>query len=224
VAIAVFAVASAGANVKADLMFDVATPINGDIPQGTLQAAFADKGAGIVDLTMTSNLTGSSEFIGDWGFNFTLNVSKLKVTLLSSTGTVSSKDTVATAFNGTFNPPSVGNFNLVWAANDHSFGPSSSITYQLTYSGSGTFNSSTFDATSTGSTGGPLYSAAKIQGIPGADSGELGNNSGPTLTTESVAPEPSTLAIAGLGALGFLAYGLRRRVAKLFAVAFNVES
>jgi len=34
-----------------------------------------------------------------------------------------------------------------------------------------------------------------------------------TVNTQSVAPEPSTLAIAGLGALAFMGYGLRRRKA-----------
>jgi len=34
-----------------------------------------------------------------------------------------------------------------------------------------------------------------------------------TVNTQSVTPEPSTLAIAGLGALAFMGYGLRRRKA-----------
>jgi hypothetical protein len=38
--------------------------------------------------------------------------------------------------------------------------------------------------------------------------------SGPPVITPNPIPEPSTLVIAGLGALGFLGYGLRRRWAK----------
>ena len=209
-AIAVFAVASAGSNVSADLTFAVATPINGTTPLGTLNAAFVDNGAGIVDLTMTSNLSNASEFISHWGFNYVstfTDVSNLAVIFQSSTGTVRLADTVNTTLNnGTFHPPSVGKFDLVfaWTGSDHSFGPSSSITYELIYTGSQTFNSSTFDATSSGGSisGAPFYSAAKIQGIPrGGQSGELGNNTGPggEETTQLVVPEPSTLAIAGLG-------------------------
>lgn len=37
---------------------------------------------------------------------------------------------------------------------------------------------------------------------------------GPPPQTPGSVPEPSTLAIAGLGALGFVAYGLRKRMAK----------
>jgi len=48
----------------------------------------------------------------------------------------------------------------------------------------------------------------------GTNLSEPSYSSGPPVLTPTPTPEPSTLAIAGLGALGLLGYGLRRRRSK----------
>ena len=48
--------------------------------------------------------------------------------------------------------------------------------------------------------------------LTGINSGASGFNYGGTSSVTAV-PEPSTMAIAGIGALGMIGYGLRRRKA-----------
>jgi hypothetical protein len=200
-----------------DLTFDVATFVGtGTTPSGTLTAEVKDISSGVVDVTLTSNLTsGTSQFISDWGFNYVstfTDYTNLSIGFVSSTGGVSKADSIDSGAGSDFNPTSIGKFNLIfhWSGSDHTFGPGGSVTYQFTYTGTQTFNADTFIAQSTGGSDSqaPFYSAAKVQGIgTSKGSGELANINGPMSTT----PEPSTLLIGGFGALGFLGYSWRRR-------------
>jgi hypothetical protein len=224
--VVVLAMAGTPARVLADdLIFNDVTPVNGSTPSGTLSAEVKDVSAGVVDVTLTSNLTsGSGQFIADWGLNYQTtftDYSNLSISFVTSTGGASKADTVTSGSPSAFDPTSIGNFNLIfaWTGSDHTFGPGSSVTYKLTYSGSQTFNADTFIAQSMGgsNSNAPFYSAAKVAGISGGGpgSGELANLNGPM----SVTPEPSTLLIGGFGALGFLGYALRRRMSRSAAVA-----
>jgi hypothetical protein len=75
-------------------------------------------------------------------------------------------------------------------------------------------NGGTNTLTFTLGAGGPPFSMTQEMRIT------LGPNSLANLTittralTTNPVPEPSTLAVAGLGALGFMGYGLRRRLRK----------
>jgi len=82
-------------------------------------------------------------------------------------------------------------------------------TLNITAAASGLEDSQTF---SVASTGGTPYGMTEIFRLT------LGHGSSITLSsstvaTPSAAPEPSTMAIAGIGALGMIGYGLRRRKA-----------
>jgi hypothetical protein len=59
---------------------------------------------------------------------------------------------------------------------------------------------------------GTPYSITERFSITMSPGAEVNFSSSTTLS--SVVPEPSTMAIAGLGAIGFLGYGLRRRLKK----------
>jgi MYXO-CTERM domain-containing protein len=91
----------------------------------------------------------------------------------------------------------------------------SSLTFQITSGGilASQFNftsSPTSSADSTGTT--DYYAAAHIQGVaPPLGSTFFGSGVGTPPPTPNGAPEPSTMLIAAVGALGFLGYGLRRR-------------
>jgi len=56
------------------------------------------------------------------------------------------------------------------------------------------------------------YTLQSVLTLTAGDSGNINVNGS---TTVSAVPEPSTMALAGLGALGFVGYALRRRKAKV---------
>jgi len=69
--------------------------------------------------------------------------------------------------------------------------------------------SAVWDANGNDITGGPsgLRLGIHVQGLPDGSSQSF-------ITSTPSVPEPSSMAIAGLGALGFVAFGLRRRLKK----------
>jgi hypothetical protein len=121
------------------------------------------------------------------------------------TGGVSAADNIAISKNSsTFNPPSAGNFDVVfqWSGSDHSFKHGATVTYTLQYTGSGTLDAASFNFATTN--GDQAYSLAKIQGFNG--SGELGLK---TLTAS--VPEPSSVVLVGISSLFGLGVVARRR-------------
>jgi hypothetical protein len=164
---------------------------------------------------MTSNLkAGSGEFVSDWGFNLKTSFTDFSKISFSpvSDANASFADTTSAGAALTFNPASIGKFNIFfdWTGSNHAFGPGGVVVYDLIYTGAQTFNASLFNATSDNGAG-SYFTAAKIQGIPpSGQSGELGNTTGPTVTA---VPEPGTtvLAFTGLISLGALGMNARRR-------------
>ena len=104
----------------------------------------------------------------------------------------------------------------IWAAQG-GFTNGQSQTLWITTS-TGTITAADFDYQSTLRSGGDQvqYAAVHVQNTPsgGAGSAWVGATPGGSIIQQSVTPEPSSMAIAALGALGFLGYGLRRRFNK----------
>jgi hypothetical protein len=98
-----------------------------------------------------------------------------------------------------YNSPPASTFSTSTA------GPSGS---QPTPTGASTVGTATFANTG-------AYTLSQVLTLTGLNAGAAAFNFGATSTVSPVAsvPEPSTMALAGLGALGLISYGLRRRKA-----------
>ncbi len=188
----------------ADSVFDLNSFINGDLPLGTVSAVFHQNVSGTITLSLESHLTSASEFISGIGFNVNPSFTDFANLTIGGcvAGTGSCADTITKATDSSFNPTSIGKFDIVfdWAGSNHGFGGSDIVQYTLSYSGSQSslFNENLFNAVSTpGPSGkGPYYAAVKIQGIPPDGSGELADTNGPGT---SAVPEPASLALIGSG-------------------------
>jgi hypothetical protein len=110
--------------------------------------------------------------------------------------TTTSGSTTTTTY---FNSPPAGTFATSMA------GP---VGTQATPTSSSTVGSANFANTGT-------YTLSQVLVLTGLNVGAQAFNFGATSTVSPVAsvPEPSTMALAGLGALGLISYGLRRRKA-----------
>jgi hypothetical protein len=202
---------------RADVVFEF-DPVNtfsGNAPTGTLSATFSDVSGG-VQLVITSNL-GSGENVATKNDGFYFNVEPG----LAALGHMSISLVSFVGFNSTpslaqgedlFKPDGTGglyDLNLTWAKQG-GFTNGQSETLLITTS-SGTISAADFNYLSTGGSPTSYYAAVHVQNTPGG-SAWVGGTQPPPLTPG--APEPSTMAIAGLGALGFLGYGLRRHLKK----------
>jgi hypothetical protein len=184
----------------------------GTAPTGTppwLTAAFNDNGTSTVTLTLTAtNLTGgeSGEFVSEWCLNLdpALDPTKLTFNLLSKSGTFDNP-TIATGVNS-FKPDGDGKYDIQFsfATNDnHRFTGGETISYTITSSEAG-LSANSLNVLSFPSGGhGPYLMASHVQNAPNGGSGwvaPLGN-----------VPEPSTLALLGIGAISLLAFVRRKR-------------
>jgi hypothetical protein len=77
---------------------------------------------------------------------------------------------------------------------------------------SNTLTPANFNQVSAGNPG-PMYTLSQQLMLTGINVGATGFNYGGTSSVTAAVPEPSSLVLAGLGALGMIGYGLRRRKA-----------
>jgi hypothetical protein len=167
----------------------------GDGPWAT--ATFVDIGSNAVNLTMSAANLVDTEFISVWMFNFdeSLDLDSLDFSLDGSSGSIpNSINTGSDAFKAgpsrfydiEFDfPPPKGTFS-------NRFTSGETVTYEITYSGSGTMDAFSFNFQSTSDKHGPFYSAMHVQSIgTGGDSGWVGST--------TVVPEPvsSILFLSG---------------------------
>jgi hypothetical protein len=211
------------ARANLSLFFQGNGTFSGTAPTGTLSAVFTDV-AGGVDLTITSNLgTGGAGENLDPGKALYLNFEKgsptqavdlaaLNFQLISNTN-FSQQATVMTGINS-FKPDGDGNFDILftYSKGTKAFLNGESQTYFITGNG---VTSADFDFKSeiAPGVGSQWTGAVHIQNTPNGGSGSafVGDTSP---GSPPGVPEPSTMALAALGGLGFLGYGLRRRLKK----------
>jgi hypothetical protein len=193
---------------------------------------------GSVDVTLTSSTTATITFTGgsfadpnnpgETCYYLFTGTGAVAVNLNNATidsGSISGTNTLTSlfpgaGFNSTVGPLSsggprqedgFGQFNTSVNSFDGFKSASTSITFDVTANTGTTFTSAS-DVLQNNSTGhslaahvGVFCPAENLTGF--LATGFVGNGGNPV-------PEPSTMAIAGLGALGFIGYGLRRRRTK----------
>lgn len=197
--------------------FNLNTTLSGTmVPNGsTLSAVITDVVANEVTIKMdATNLSPvGPQFISNWGFNIdpaldgSYTSVNLTASLVSNTGGVTAADLVTIGNdNGAFNPPSGGSFDVVfaWLGSNHTFQNGSIITYDLKYTGAGTFSAASFNFPTTD--GDNAYTLAKIQGF--GSSGELGQNTPGTVLINGPNDVPELDAGSCATALASLSLGL----------------
>jgi hypothetical protein len=166
----------AAAAVRADsLTLGLSQVISGGAPVGTqpyLTATFTDLGPSDVKLTLDTFNLDSSQFIGEWDFNFdpTLDVSKLDFTHVSGSGADLKKPVTLDADSVSGGPAHGLDVELLFndAASKRLTGGSSTM-FEITGTGGLSFTAKSFDFFNT-SLG--YESVAHVQAIPGTpDSG-----------------------------------------------------
>lgn len=218
-AVAALLALAAGSPAHAALFtYELDTTINGDMASGVPTATVEDIGADQVRLTLSLVGTPSAQFMDTWLFNFDGTQTELDNLTFTrnalSTGPVAADITISGILDGFgnnntsgFGANSSGLFDIQFGFDSngsgggvHRFNGGEVLIYDI--SGTG-LSASLFNVTSASpfNSDGPYYSAAHIQGIPGAQSGAMGAN-----TSIPGVPEPSSLlmgviAIAGLAGL-----------------------
>lgn len=212
--------AAAETTQAASFTYNLNTTINGDTASGVPSATITDTGANMVRITMSLVGTPTAQFIDSWLFNFNgpqtdLNNLTLAYNSALSTGhDASSIGKTADGF-GNNNSPGFGNnssglfdisFNFP-SPNADRFNGGEVVVFDVTTSGA-SLSASLFNIASspTFNANGPYYSAAHIQGIPGAQSGAMGAN-----TSIPGVPEPSSVVLGLMGAAGLGALIRRQR-------------
>jgi hypothetical protein len=167
-------------------------------------------------LVITSNLASGENL--DPGKALYLNFEKGSPTQATDLAALTFMLTANTGFSqaasvqkgvNSFKPDGDGTFDILftYSPSTKAFTTGQSQTYLITGNSvtSADFN---FPSTSAPGNGTRWIGAVHVQNTPSGGSGSAFVGGTPPV------PEPSTLAIAGLGTLGFLGYGLRRRVKK----------
>jgi hypothetical protein len=195
-----FAIAlSSGPAWSGELILNLDTRVNGTAPSDPtpwVTLDFKDISTNEVQLTISNNLQ-SSEYLPDVLFNSTKTLNS------SSFSYVSGKQVSGFTFNTDGGSQvQAGIFSVDFSyptpnGGGRLSGGTQSV-YDITATG---LTAASFNVGSTGSPSGYL-GAADVRGIPSTD----GTTSGSIGTTTAAVPEPSTLMLGALGALGVLAW------------------
>jgi hypothetical protein len=189
------------------LTFSLAEEYSGTAPAGSppwLIASFSDLEPGSVKLTLDATKLVDNEFVSAWYFNLnpSLDPTELAFGPFSKSGAFD----VIGVTTGTdfYKAGGVGYFDICFEfanAQAGRFGAGESL--QVTITGSDTLTAESFISfcTSNGGTG-PYCTAAHVQAI--------GPDKGSGWATDPV-PEPSTMVLAGIGAILSIGYWRRRR-------------
>jgi hypothetical protein len=164
-----------------------------------------------VTVNLTSSTTADFTFtalnsyvFGDGG-SVAANINASSFTVSNVAGNAPGGNGIYTVTGGG-NEDGFGSFNLqIDSGNFSPSNRSTTITFTVT-NNSGTWASAS--AVTTGNNGSPSQILAAHIGV-GAGASPTGFASGAVAV-----PEPSSMAIAGLGAIGFVGFGLRRRLKK----------
>lgn len=172
---------------------------------------------GKVTLTLDAfNLSGS-EYVGEWYLNFgpntgtILDPTGLTFSLVSKTGSFADPTSIELGTNS-YKADGDGKFDIKFSFATNAadrFEDDEKIVYEVAYSGGSIFANSFAELSALPFNNGIWYSAAHVQSI-GSNSGWIGGDQIET-KDEPVVPEPSALAIWGLG-LAAVAFCRRRRV------------
>ena len=160
-------------------------------PAPWLQATFEDVPGG-VSLTMQSLLNASSEFVGEWSFNFDPALDPLQLNFALQSGGPAAQD-IDLGVNA-FQADGDGRYDILFdfaqSNGPNRFNEDDVVTYLITYPTPISASSSDFLSAPAGGHG-PFHTAAHVQGI-----GPNGGLSGWVTT-----PEPTSLAMLALSAL-----------------------
>jgi hypothetical protein len=215
-AIGLAVVLLAPGSASADLTFDLnsANSVISPFPGPYVQVDVGDPFNGGTESTITfTHLTnGSNDYLmfdsGSAGVN--VNATSFTVSGISGTGP---QNTPVLSFAGSKNLDGFGSFNLTIDDGDGFKNRAFTITFTVTNT-SGTWGTASDVLTPNSKTGALAASHVGVSvsgGAFGSNTGYVGGNGGSIITPQSV-PEPSTLAVAGLGTLAFIAYGVRKRL------------
>jgi hypothetical protein len=195
-------VAFAPSRASADFTVDLTTEFSGtnDLAGSPpyLRATFHTVSTGTVELTLTSLLQGSTEFVSIWGFNFVPgDASGLA---FAETGTGEHADAATPILKGSnvLQFDGDGKFDIVfqWNTSNQIFGPGAEAIYTIT--GTGITAESFLTQSATGGGNGIWISAAHVQGTGGGSQSDfIGGN------TATVVPAPAGIILAFSGLVGF---------------------
>jgi hypothetical protein len=187
---------------------------SGTAPAGTLSATFSDVSGG-VQLVITSSLAAGENLDAGGSLYFNINPTKssllsgLNFALTANTG-FSQAASVATGENA-FKADGDGYYDILfsYAPSTKAFTSGESQTYSITGGAISAFDFANFFS-SPGGGNGTWLSAIHVQNTPSGGQGSAWVGGTPDGFTP--VPEPSSLAILAIGAVGLVSYRLRRRV------------
>jgi hypothetical protein len=192
------------AAARGSVILDSGNAWNGTSPTGTppwLEAVVTNDGTDQVTLKLSainlSDNSGNLEDVQDWFFNTdpALNLSDLTFAAGAKTGTFTTPTVNFTTHGGEKTQGDVPfdiDFSFATGNPSDRFTNGDSITFTVTYGGSGTFDENSFSFTSSKGSFGPFIDSAHIQntGSNGQGSGDVAD-----LAVATRLPEPAGLAL-----------------------------
>ena len=187
------------------VQFDLSTVYTGTAPSGSpswLTMNFS--GSGTVNLTLSSHLQSTSEYITNVYFNLNPALNPTNLAFSHVSGDIASISKGTNAFMAPGDGIYDVRFQFPNSPPSGRFRGGELSTYAITCGGCAGFNANSFKvlgAPGPGSTAGPFFAVAKVQGIAGGEgSGHI-----------AAVPIPGTLLMFGAGFAGFAAWNRRGR-------------